>query len=73
MKKDIKKLVILNLPFVVVGYLGDKIGWLVRTAPADEVGQKIIYSVSNMSKAFENFLPSIHPMLVCSVWYSVSL
>ena len=42
MKKDIKKLVILNLPFVVVGYLGDKIGWLVRTAPADEVGQKIM-------------------------------
>ena len=74
MKKDIKKLVILNLPFVVVGYLGDKIGWLVRTAPADEVGQKIIYSVSNMSKAFENALPSIHPTdLLIGVGTAVAL
>jgi len=74
MKKDIKKLVILNLPFVVVGYLGDKIGWLVRTAPADEVGQKIIYSISNMGKAFESILPSIHPTdLLIGVGTAVSL
>ena len=61
MKKDIKKLIILNLPFVAVGYLGDKIGWLFRTAPVDTVGNRIIYTVMYFGKAFQNFLPSFHP------------
>jgi len=62
MKKDIKKLIILNLPFIAVGYLGDKIGWLFRTAPVDTVGNRIIYTVMNFGKAFQNFLPRIHPI-----------
>lgn len=61
MKKDIKKLILLNLPFVAVGYLGDKLSWLVRTAPTEQAAQKIAYAAMNMGKAFENFLPSINP------------
>ena len=62
MKKDIKKLIIMNLPFIAVGYLGDKIGWLFRTAPVDTVGNRIIYAVMYFGNAFKNFLPSIHPI-----------
>ncbi len=61
MKKDIKKIILMNLPFVVVGYLGDKLSWLVRTAPAEKAGEKIAYAAMNMGKAFENVLPSINP------------
>ena len=61
MKKDIKKIILMNLPFVVVGYLGDKLSWLVRTAPAEQAGEKIAYAAMNMGKAFENVLPSINP------------
>ena len=60
MKKDIKKIILMNLPFVVVGYLGDKLSWLVRTAPAEQAGEKIAYAAMNMGKAFENVLPSIN-------------
>ena len=34
MKKDIKKLFILNLPFLFVWYFGDKISWLFRMVEA---------------------------------------
>ena len=61
MKKDIKKIILMNLPFVVAGYLGDKLSWLVRTAPAEQAGEKIAYAAMNMGKAFENVLPSINP------------
>ena len=60
MKKDIKKLILLNIPFVAVGYLGDKLSWLVRTAPAEQAAQKIAYAAMNMGKVFENVLPSIN-------------
>ncbi|MCH4153852.1 MAG: type IV secretory system conjugative DNA transfer family protein [Saccharofermentans sp.] len=61
MKKDIKKIILVNLPFVVVGYIGDKLSWLVRTAPAEQAGEKIAYAAMNMGEAFENVLPSINP------------
>ena len=61
MKKDIKKLIIMNIPFVFVGYFGDKLSWLIRTAPAEEASEKIAYAAMNMGKAFENYFPSINP------------
>ncbi len=61
MNKDIKKLILMNIPFVVVGYLGDKLSWLVRTAPAEQAAQKIAYAAMNMGKAFENIFPSFNP------------
>lgn len=61
MKKDIKKLIIMNIPFVFVGYFGDKLSWLIRTAPAEEAGEKIAYAAMNMGKAFESILPSFNP------------
>lgn len=74
MKKDIKKIILMNLPFVVVGYLGDKLSWLVRTAPAEQAGEKIAYAAMNMGKAFESVLPSINPTdLLIGVGAAVAL
>lgn len=62
MKKDIKKLLILNLPFVFVWYFADKISWLYRMVDAPNVGMKIYGCTTYFSSAFANPLPSIHPI-----------
>ena len=62
MKKDIKKLLILNLPFVFVWYFADKISWLYRMVDAPNAGMKIYGCVMYFSSAFENLLPSFHPI-----------
>lgn len=62
MKKDMKKLLILNLPFLFVWYFGDKIGWLFRMVDADNAGMKIYGCMMYFSKAFSNPLPSFYPV-----------
>jgi len=62
MKKDIKKLLILNLPFVFVWYFADKISWLYRMVDAPNVGMKIYGCTMYFSSAFKNLLPSFHPI-----------
>ena len=59
---DIKKLLILNLPFIVIWYVVDKLSWLFRQADAELAAMKISFVVMNMGKAFESKLPSIHPI-----------
>ncbi len=62
MKTDVKKLLILNLPFVVVWYFADKLGWLYRVAEGTQSGEKLIYAFMHVSEAFSSKLPSFHPM-----------
>ena len=62
MKKDIKKLLILNLPFVFVWYFADKISWLYRMVDAPNAGMKIYGCTMYFSSAFANPLPSFHPI-----------
>jgi type IV secretion system protein VirD4 len=62
MKKDIKKLLILNLPFVFVFYFADKISWLYRMVEAPNVGMKIYGCTMYFSSVFKNPLPSFHPI-----------
>lgn len=62
MKKDIKKLLILNLPFVFVWYFADKISWLYRMVDAPNAGMKIYGCTMYLSSAFANPLPSFHPI-----------
>lgn len=62
MKKDIKKLFILNLPFLFVWYFGDKISWLFRMVEAENAGMKIYGCIVYFSSAFKNPLPSFHPI-----------
>lgn len=62
MKKDIKKLFILNLPFLFVWYFGDKISWLFRMVEAENAGMKIYGCTMYFSSAFKNPLPSFRPI-----------
>ncbi|MBO6108033.1 MAG: type IV secretory system conjugative DNA transfer family protein, partial [Eubacterium sp.] len=60
-KADTKKLIILNLPFIIVWYFVDKLAWLYRVADAEQAAYKISFVAMNASDAFSNPLPSIHP------------
>ena len=61
-KADIKKILIMNIPYIITGYFVDKLSWLYRQADADLVAYKISHVVMNFTDAFTNPLPSIHPI-----------
>jgi type IV secretion system protein VirD4 len=58
---DIKKLIILNLPFVLFFYLANKAGQAFRISEGADFSAKLLNIQSGFSAAFENFLPSFHP------------
>ena len=61
--KDIKKLLIKNLPYIMVWYVADKIVWLYRQMNPDaQAVEKVLGVVEYMSYAFRNPLPSIDPI-----------
>lgn len=61
MKIDVKKLLILNIPYVIVWYLVDKITWLYRHVPGDLAANKIANVSLYFGQAFTKVLPSFHP------------
>ena len=60
MKVDVKKLIILNIPYVIIFYLVDKVSWLYRHVTGDMVGMKLVNTFTNFNLAFRNPLPSLH-------------
>ena len=61
MKVDVKKLIILNIPYVIVFYMVDKVAWLYRHVNGDLVGMRLVNTFTNFKLAFQNPLPSFHP------------
>ena len=59
---DLKKLLIFNLPYVIFVYLFDKVGQAVRLTPGADMSEKVLNIAQGFSAAFENALPSIHPL-----------
>ena len=59
---DLKKLLILNLPYVLFVYLFDKVGQAVRLTPGADLSEKVLHITQGFSAAFENALPSVHPL-----------
>ena len=62
MKPEIKKLLILNAPYLLFVYLFDKVGQAVRLAPGADISAKILNITQGFSAAFENALPSVYPL-----------
>lgn len=57
---DGKRLVMLNIPYVIVFYLADKVAWLYRHCMGDSLVAKVGVLFLNFQLAFENFMPSFH-------------
>ena len=55
---DTKKLVLLNLPYVLAGYFCNKTAFLWRMAEGSDASDKMMAVMSGMDKMFSNPLPS---------------
>ena len=62
MKPELKKLLILNAPYLLFLYLFDKIGQAVRLSPGADLSGKVLSLADGFSAAFANPLPSLAPM-----------
>ena len=54
MKPNIKKLLILNAPYLLFVYLFDKVGQAVRLSPGADLSDKLVSIGSGFSAAFSN-------------------
>ena len=58
---DKKKLLLMNLPYILAGYFCDKIAWLWRVSPGQDASAKMMAVMAGMEDLFSNPLPSFHP------------
>ena len=58
---DKKKLVLMNLPYVLAGYFCDKIACLWRVSPGQDASAKMMAVMAGMEDLFSNPLPSFYP------------
>ena len=58
---DTKKLVLLNLPYIFVGYFCDKVAWLWRVSEGTNASDKMMAVMNSFDTLFSNPLPSFHP------------
>ena len=61
MKPEVKKLLILNLPYLLFVWLFDKIGAAVRLAPGADMSAKLLHLGDGFTAAFSSIAPSLHP------------
>ena len=58
---DKKKLILMNLPYILAGYFCDKVAWLWRVSPGSNVSDKMMAAMNGMNDLFSNPLPSFFP------------
>ena len=58
---DTKKLILLNLPYILTGYFVDKVAWLWRICEGNNVFDKLMLVMGEMERLFLNPLPSFYP------------
>ena len=60
MKPNIKKLLILNAPYLLFVWLFMKIGEAFRLSPGADLSEKLLHIMEGVTAAFENPLPSLN-------------
>lgn len=58
---NLKKLLLLNMPYLVFAYFFNKLVWLYRVSKETTVLDKVLGTLNSMDKAFQNPLPSFQP------------
>ena len=56
-----KKLILMNLPYILAGYFCDKIAWLWRVSPGSNASDKMMAAMNGLNDLFSNPLPSFFP------------
>ncbi len=65
MNQKTKKLLILNIPYMVIGLICTNVGEAWRIAAGADIGEKILGFLSALGTAFSNPVPSFHPFDLC--------
>ena len=58
---DAKKLLLLNVPYILAGYFCDKVAWLWRVSEGADASAKMNAAMNGFDTLFSNPLPSFHP------------
>ena len=61
-QKEIKRLIFLNIPYLVLGLLATNLGEAWRLAEGTDISAKLLAFFSTIGSAFANPLPSLHPI-----------
>ena len=64
MKKtlDIKKLILLNMPYILLGLFATNFGEAWRTAQGADASEKFLSLVAVLPRTLQSFWPSLHPL-----------
>ena len=57
---NLKKIIVPNIPYVVIGIMATKIGQAIRLAPGTDFQGKALHIMEGLTYAFENIIPSFH-------------
>ena len=57
-----KKLILPNIPYLFIGLFATKLGQAARLSPGVDFSSKVLNMMDGISMAFENILPSFHPV-----------
>lgn len=69
---DFKKAILMNIPYISMGYIADLISRIYRTAPGDDISQKSMVLMKELGNLFSKPFPSFHPIdigvgIICGV------
>ena len=59
---DLKKLLLPNLPYLLIGLYATKLGEALRLAPGADASAKLLGLMDGFAAAFQSALPSFHPV-----------
>ena len=64
-RRNLKKLLILNSPYLLFALLGTKLGQAARLAPGADFSAKALHILEGCKAAFSSLAPSFHPVDLC--------
>ena len=59
---NLKKLILPNIPYVLIALLATKLGQAARLAPGSDYSSKVLHIMEGLTLAFESIVPSFHPV-----------
>ena len=60
MKEKIRRMLLFNLPYILIALLATKLGEVWRYSPGQEISQKILHLMNGLSLSFKSPWPSLH-------------
>ena len=58
---DVKKLILLDFPYIIAFYMVEKAAWLYRHCNGDTIVDRLMVLFMNFGLAYKSYLPSVHP------------